>query len=1216
MLSADISGFTALSERLAGKGKAGSEEITDLVNSCFTALISAAYGYDGEVVKFGGDALLVLFRGDQHEARCVNAAVAMHEALRTTRAAQRAQLSMTVGASHGPFDALLVGSGYRELLIVGRAATEVIRLEAEAPQGRALVSSALADAVGAGSGVVAAAAGGVVIEELTLEPTSAPMQRIDADTDVTAFVPPAVVDQFRAFAALGGEHRLATVGFVMVGGIDDRVGEVGHDIVAAELGDLIDDVVAIASPFGVTALHTDIATDGFKIVLCAGAPINPGDTSEAVLQAALGIAALPSPFSIRQGAQTGRVFAGFLGSEYRRTYTLMGDAVNTAARMLAKADDRDVVAVANVVDDARSVFLSEALEPFTVKGKTQPIAAHLVRSSTDEVRRAAVATRLFGRREELEVLTRAIGELGEVVLLTGAAGVGKSRLLDAAWDQAEGLAIFQGACSPYGSSSPYSAFRPLLRSGSGIDVHADPRSAGEQLTALVREHAPRLAPLTPLLAVPFGAEVDDTPEASAIEPEYRRPRIHDAVVEFLDATLSGPVFLVVEDLHWVDDASGDLANHLVRAARERPWAGVFTRRPTGAWAPPDLDHVTELNLATLTAEQIRALAIEVAPRALSDSELGAVVDRSGGNPLFAIELAGAIGRASPSSATPLPDSIEGVIAARIDDLPPGARQALRVASVFGRTFSSRDLAAAAGEGDDAAGVLASLGDLVEPLGSGQYGFVHALYRDVAYEGLPYRRRRELHRRVGQHLEEHSRDPVQIAALLSLHFSIARDPEKAWSYSRTAGELAQRAYANDEAATCFRRALTAARYMRSISSDDTCAVWEMLGLALENEGRFDEAFEAYRRQRATASDLDARVRATRRQARSRQKQGQLTAATRLLTAAERQLQGIRRDAWVHRRLAEIQLNMAGIRMDQGRLHESRDHGEKAEYHAMKSDDDALQVQAYGAIVGALTSWDEAEPYAAGLEIARRIEAFEAGSILATNLGMSAFFAGRWQSAVEFYEQSRLAAAATGNVTLAAIAAMNAAEILVDQGRLDIAIDALDDACRVLDAAGYKSALLYAELILGTATIRRGGHEAGRRLLAGCASGFAAAAMQLYATEAELRLAELALHEDDPTAAVDALTELVAASGELDRGQVIEARAQRLAAIARRRLSDDAAAEEALDRAEEICRAEGFRFELALTLLTRTTSGDGARHDEADRILRELGVVSVPFSAWQP
>ncbi|MGI9644190.1 MAG: adenylate/guanylate cyclase domain-containing protein, partial [Ilumatobacteraceae bacterium] len=582
MLSADISGFTALSEKLAGKGKAGAEEITELVNRCFTVLIEAAYRYGGEVLKFGGDALLVLFRGEHHGWRAVDAGLAMQRALHSNASAKAANLTMTVGVASGPFDVFVAGTDYRELLVTGQNATEVIRLEGEAGKGDTLVSTELAALLPERMLVREDAGGWVVTGDTGLEPQGPRPREID-DADLAPYVPATVRDQFEAFAGLGGEHRLVSVGFLMVGGVGDLIQRSGTDGSAAALHLLVDEIEAACAEHGVSLLHTDIAPDGVKFVLCAGAPLNPGDTGDAMLQTSLRIAAFESPLVLRQGVQTGRVFAGFLGTPHRRTYTLMGDPVNTAARMLGKADDRDVVAVATVIDDTRTVFVTEELEPFLVKGKTEPIVAHKVRSASDSVRRDSSNLPLAGRSSELEELSRAIGSLGRVVEVSGGAGVGKSRLLDAAWDEAEGMEIFQAACTPYGISSPYSVFRPLLRGGSDIEANAPAETAGAHLKAIVEGVASQLLPWLPLLAVPFGARVDPTPESDAIAAEERRAQIHRVVTEFLDATLTGPILLVVEDAHWIDDASGELLNHLASVASDRPWAAIVTRRPEGDW---------------------------------------------------------------------------------------------------------------------------------------------------------------------------------------------------------------------------------------------------------------------------------------------------------------------------------------------------------------------------------------------------------------------------------------------------------------------------------------------------------------------------------------------------------------------------------------------------------------------------------------------------------
>ncbi len=293
MLSADISGFTALSEKLAGKGKAGAEEITSLINTCFTALIESAYQYGGEVIKFGGDALLILFRGDNHQRRAADAGLLMQRALHSSPAAKRANLTMTVGVAAGPFDVFLVGSGYRELLITGPRATEVIRLEGEAAKGDTLVDTLIAERLPADM-KLREEHGGWVITGSTGDEPSGPGERHLGDGDLSPYVPAAVVEQLSAFADLGGEHRLVTVGFTMVIGVAAQLERLGPDGVATALGQIVDDVVEACDAYGVTVLHTDIAPDGLKFVLCAGAPVSPGDTTDALLQAALQIAASDS----------------------------------------------------------------------------------------------------------------------------------------------------------------------------------------------------------------------------------------------------------------------------------------------------------------------------------------------------------------------------------------------------------------------------------------------------------------------------------------------------------------------------------------------------------------------------------------------------------------------------------------------------------------------------------------------------------------------------------------------------------------------------------------------------------------------------------------------------------------------------------------------------------------------------------------------------------
>ncbi|MGA7759659.1 MAG: adenylate/guanylate cyclase domain-containing protein, partial [Ilumatobacteraceae bacterium] len=1212
MLSADISGFTALSEKLAGKGKAGAEEITSLINTCFTALIESAYRYGGEVIKFGGDALLILFRGENHERRAADAGLLMQRSLHSSPAAKRANLTMTVGAAAGPFDVFLVGSGYRELLITGPRATEVIRLEGEAAKGETLVDPLIAAQL-PDDMKLREEHGGWVITGSTGDEPSGPGNRDLRGEDLRAYVPDAVIEQLSAFADLGGEHRLVTVGFTMVVGVHDQLEQLGPEGVADALSRLVDTVVAACDAFGVTVLHTDIAPDGLKFVLCAGAPVSPGDTTDALLQAALQIAACDSPFVIRQGVQAGRVFAGFLGSPYRRTYTLMGDPVNTAARMLGKADDRDIVVVASAVDDTRAVFETEVLEPFLVKGKTEPITAAKVRGLTGHVRRNSAGTRLVGRQYELEVLTKAIGELDTVVELVGGAGVGKSRLLDAAWGVAEGLKIYQGACTPYGAAAPYSVFRPLLRSGSGIPVDASAELTGNRLTDIVAEFAPELAPMLPLLALPFGAKVPSNPEADAVDPEFRRLRIHNVVTGFLDAMLTGPILLVVEDAHWIDDASGDLLSHLIVASRDRPWAGIVTRRPEGDWTAPTDKHVERIELEPLDDDAIRRLAVDVSTRALTDRDLDVVAERSQGNPLFAVELARALSDATGGDE--LPDTIEQIIASRFDRLDPGARRLVRTASVLGNVFHETILGAMLSASDGAIDVDAAfagateVGAITRRAGS-RWAFNHALYRDTAYQGLPFARRRRLHRLAAETIEARAADTAAVASVLSLHYSEARVHDQAWAYSLRAADVAEAQNATAEAAAALERALNAGRYLRTLSPGDRSRTTERLGDLNYVLGNVDLADRLYRQARRTNADPLGDVQLMRKLGTVQERRGEGASAVRWLRRAARGAKaGPSTRAWssaaAHVALAEAAVrareddNAACIRL-----------GEQALLAAEAAADPqavALALErVHLGIVG--LARDDVEGYGMRALDAHRANGDLSGAARTLiNLGVGSYYQSQWTEAAHYYVEAVDAAERAGSAVLSAGAALNSAEILCDQGHWVRSLEMFEGALRNYEAVGYPVGIVAARLFSAVAAMRLGDTGSAQARLDAAQAAMTRLGLDLF-DDLESRALELSLL----TGAIEpgACREF---HERLNVGHPLRPRAARCLALSQHLTGNPDAALHLLD--DELADDHVVGFERALTLIARLhvePDDDEAveRRREIASTFSTLGVVQAP------
>ncbi len=1066
MLSADISGFTALSERLAAKGKAGAEQITDLINGCFSGLIDAASAYGGEVLKFGGDAILVLFRGDDHEVRGTGAALTMQLALANLSSARQAHLTMTVGIAAGPFDLFLVGEPRREMLICGRNATEVIRLEGSAAKGGTLVSPQIASHTT--DRLTHVEGGGFM-----LQAAQAPSGDCGyGDVDLTPYVPGSVREQLEAFSDMGGEHRLATIGFVMVTGVDELLDELGGEAVRDELARLVNAVRDACVQFHVTFLHSDIAASGMKLILAAGAPLTSGHDEDAMLHAALAIAAFDTPLAIRIGAQRGRVFAGFLGAPYRLAYTVMGDPVNTAARLLGQAAPGCVVATTELLVSTQTVFDANELEPFMVKGKSEPLHAALVTAATDEVRERHRDDEIVGRESELAQMRDAVDRGGVLIDVHGAAGVGKSRLAQALIDDLDGHHVFRASCSQYGSTSPYSVFRALLRTGSGIDINASSESAGRRLKTLVTAVAPHLLPLLPLLAVPFGATVGATPETDAIDREYWRPRVHDAIIQFFEATISGPILLVIEDVHWIDEASAELANELIRTSVDHEWSGLFTRRTGESAVDLTGDNVVSIELEPLDEASLRRLAIAASVRPLADADLDAIIERADGNALFARELALSL---SISDSSDLPNSIEQVLSSRIDALPPAARRLLRVASVIGTSMAATDLQHVLDIEEPALRLDdADLDGILHPADDGRWTFSSGLYRDAAYEGLPFRHRLRLHRTVGQSIEANADDPNSVASLLSVHYSIARVHDKAWRYSITAARQAAAQHANVEAAAAFERALLSARYA-GITTDERMRVAESLGDALFVLARFADARSAYETGRKLASGIADETRLTRKLGSVSEREGDAAKAMRWYRKADRLDIGVESTPEILSESAQAKLAEAGLLHRRGDQHGCKRLADEALEEAQQAADRGTEALAYERMHLALTYLRDPGATDVGeraLRIYRELD--DNSGIIRTliNLGIGAYFTGQWTEASERYLEATETGRLASSVVLAETAAINSAEILSDQGHWERAIVLFEDARRNWEAVGYPVGVGAATSFLAVAQMRAG------------------------------------------------------------------------------------------------------------------------------------------------
>jgi class 3 adenylate cyclase/tetratricopeptide (TPR) repeat protein len=592
---------------------------------------------------------------------------------------------------------------------------------------------------------------------------------------------------------------------------------------------LYEGTVASISPEGLTAIF--------------GAPITNEDDPRRALFVALSIKerleARLEALSLRAGVNTGLVIVGTIRDDLSMEYTAIGDTVSLASHLRDASSSGTILASEDTRDLAEGYFDFKEVEELPAgvgTARAYEVTGPRHAASRVEASLAKGLSHFVGREKELahlsECLEKAREDRGQVVGIVGEAGVGKSRLVLEFLKSfpSDQYTLLQGGCYHYGEAIPYLPLLDVLKGYFGIEDRDNQASIREKMETAVRlaDIEGKLEGTLPSLCELFSIPVEDE-GYMALEPQQRRERLISAVRQLL-ATESArcPLVIVLEDLHWIDRTSEEFLYSLIDGITNSRMLLILLYRPEyiSPWT-------SKSYYSTVRVDQLpQKTSSELISSILSEGEVSKeitelIANRASGNPLFIEELAhgllenGSILKeenryvlSGKVSEIEIPDTIQGIIAARLDRLTEDLKKLMQTASVIGREFAYRLLEAITQMQEELKSSLSYLQEseliyeksLFPEL---EYIFKHALTQEVAYNSLLKKKRRELHGAIGQAIEALYPDRLEEHyEMLAYHYARSDDTDKAIHFLKLSGDKAVKNYSNWEAVRFYKESIQA------------------------------------------------------------------------------------------------------------------------------------------------------------------------------------------------------------------------------------------------------------------------------------------------------------------------------------------------------------------------------------------------------------------------
>lgn len=834
-LYADVSGFTRLTEMMVEVygARRGAEILPRYLDMIYDTLISQVTRFGGSVIGFSGDAITCWFDGGDSAQRAVTAAWAMQQGVARLDDIQLAgreplKLGVKIAVASGDVRRFLVGDPRIQVIevLAGSPISQLYRHAKRAQRGESIIDAHTAEQCRHAAAFDALDDDCWKLSAVSLE--SAPAAPVSADLSAQQVRPWLLPEVYERLEAGLGEFltelRPAVPLFAKFTGIDFEQGDASD-----KLNRYVHDIQHVLERYQGRLIQLTIDDKGSYFYAAFGAPLAHEDDAERATAAALELRRPSFDFieSVQIGISQGLMRVGAYGSDEARTYGVLGDEVNLAARLMEHAGAGEIIGTSRVRKASESAFVWSPLPPVTVKGKRSPVEiARLLNERQIDTSEIEIAARsIQGHVGRGALVDQALDWLKTLqtwrspglLLVSGEPGVGKTHFLHVVrqrggyghWWVCPPDSILKRSLHPF-----LSLFRTYFRQ-TQHDIAATNRARFDErmtdLMALVPHLREPLEHAASFVGALLGLEWEQSDYQLGL-PKARFNETLSACQQVLLAmSVSQPMIVQIEDAHLLDADSLELINRLLSDIHDHPLALIVTSRFTeyaGASAHIALERFTPDLVADFAADLLKGALEPDLPRFLHD--------KTDGNPFFIEQLilslreSGAllkesdgVWRLQPQLIGEVPVSINGMLVARLDRLKPHLKAVVQGAAVLGSEFNIPLLTAV--HGDDAAHSLieAEREGILQRVDSATYRFEHSLLRDTAYEMQLSSRLREQHAVVARAIEALYPDDY---ADLAYHYGRAEEADRERHYARLAGEHAASRFANREAIHHLSRAL--------------------------------------------------------------------------------------------------------------------------------------------------------------------------------------------------------------------------------------------------------------------------------------------------------------------------------------------------------------------------------------------------------------------------